>query len=91
LGRDKIKRSEKSLPRTSLRGKGKTVLLTEIERQARSDGYQTIFLEVHEDQTLGPLIASHHGRSLFDREGHGLISFTRVTASSNYVMFVSHC
>jgi predicted AAA+ superfamily ATPase len=66
LGRVKIKRSEKSLLLTGLRGVGKTVLLNEIERQARTDGYQTIFLEAHEDKALGPLIAPQLRRLFFD-------------------------
>ena len=57
LGRVKIKRPEKSLLLTGLRGVGKTVLLNEIERQARTDGYQTISIEAHEDKPLGPLLA----------------------------------
>ena len=57
LGRVKIKRPEKSLLLTGLRGVGKTVLLNEIERQARHDGYQTISIEAHEDKPLGPLLA----------------------------------
>ncbi len=57
LGRVKVKKPEKSLLLTGLRGVGKTVLLNEIERQARTDGYRTIFIEAHEDKALGPLIA----------------------------------
>jgi hypothetical protein len=66
LGRVKIKRPEKSLLLTGLRGVGKTVLLNEIERQARTDGYQTIFLEAHEDKALGPLIAPQLRKLFFD-------------------------
>lgn len=57
LGRIKRKKSEKSLLLTGLRGVGKTVLLNEIERLAREDGYQTISIEAHEDKPLGQLIA----------------------------------
>src|SRR5882724_2700004 len=39
LGRVKQKKPEKSMLLTGLRGVGKTVLLNEIERQAKSDGY----------------------------------------------------
>ena len=39
LGRVRLKRPEKSLLLTGLRGVGKTVLLNEIERMARKDGY----------------------------------------------------
>jgi len=56
LGRVKQKRPEKSLLLTGLRGVGKTVLLNEIERMARKDGYQSILLEAHEEKPLGELI-----------------------------------
>ena len=56
LGRVKQKRSEKSLLLTGLRGVGKTVLLNEIERMAKTAGYQTILIEAHEDKPLGELI-----------------------------------
>lgn len=56
LGRIKQGRPEKSLLLTGLRGVGKTVLLNEIERLARSAGYQTILLEAHEEKPLGELI-----------------------------------
>lgn len=56
LGRVKQKRPEKSLLLTGLRGVGKIVLLNEIERMARSAGYQTILLEAHEEKPLGELI-----------------------------------
>lgn len=56
LGRVKQKRPEKSLLLTGLRGVGKTVLLNEIERMAKIDGYQTILLEAHEEKPLGELI-----------------------------------
>lgn len=56
LGRVKQKRPEKSLLLTGLRGVGKTVLLNEIERMAKSVGYQTILLEAHEEKPLGELI-----------------------------------
>ncbi|HET9684668.1 MAG TPA: ATP-binding protein, partial [Gemmatimonadaceae bacterium] len=57
LGRVRQKRPEKSLLLTGLRGVGKTVLLNEMERQARDAGYRTIFIEAHEDKPLGPLLA----------------------------------
>jgi hypothetical protein len=56
LGRIKQGRPEKSLLLTGLRGVGKTVLLNEIERMARLDGYQTILLEAHEEKPLGELV-----------------------------------
>jgi hypothetical protein len=57
LGRIKQKRAEKSMLLTGLRGVGKTVLLIEIERFAKADGYRTIFVEAHEDKPLGLLLA----------------------------------
>lgn len=56
LGRIKQKRPEKSLLLTGLRGVGKTVLLNEIERMAKKDGYHSILLEAHEEKPLGELI-----------------------------------
>lgn len=56
LGRVKLKRPEKSLLLTGLRGVGKTVLLNEIERMARQEGYHSILLEAHEEKALGELI-----------------------------------
>lgn len=56
LGRIKHGRPEKSLLLTGLRGVGKTVLLNEIERMARTTGYQAILLEAHEEKPLGELI-----------------------------------
>ena len=51
---------------TGLRGAGKTVLLNEIERQAKADGYRTIGIEAHEDKPLGPLLAPYLRSLLFD-------------------------
>ncbi|HEY3285093.1 MAG TPA: ATP-binding protein [Armatimonadota bacterium] len=59
LGRAKHGRPEKSLLLTGLRGVGKTVLLNEIERRARDDGYQTVSIEAYEEKPLGPLLAPH--------------------------------
>ena len=66
LGRIKAKRPEKSMLLTGLRGVGKTVLLNEIERQAKADGYRTIGIEAHEDKPLGPLLAPYLRSLLFD-------------------------
>src|SRR5437868_11470338 len=57
LGRVKQKKSEKSMLLTGLRGVGKTVLLNEVERQAKADKYHTLSLEAHENKPLGSLIA----------------------------------
>lgn len=66
LGRVKQKRPEKSMLLTGLRGVGKTVLLNEIERMASADGYRTISIEAHGEKLLGPLLAPHLRRLLFD-------------------------
>jgi hypothetical protein len=66
LGRIKQKRPEKSMLLTGLRGVGKTVLLNEIERRAKADGFQTILIEAHEDKLLGPLLAPHLRTLLYD-------------------------
>lgn len=66
LGRVKQKRPEKSMLLTGLRGVGKTVLLNEIERMAKAEGYRTIPVEAHEDKSLGPLIAPHLRTVLYD-------------------------
>jgi len=66
LGRIKMKRPEKSMLLTGLRGVGKTVLLNEIERMAQSDGYRTVSIEAHEDKALGMLIAPNLRTLLYD-------------------------
>lgn len=66
LGRVKAGRSEKSLMLTGLRGVGKTVLLNEMERLAKADGYRTISIEAHEDKPLGLLLAPNLRNLLFD-------------------------
>lgn len=66
LGRAKQKRSGKSMLLTGLRGVGKTVLLNEIERRARTDDSRTVSIEAHEDKPLGPLLAPHLWRLLFE-------------------------
>jgi hypothetical protein len=66
LGRIKAKRPEKSMLLTGLRGVGKTVLLNEIERLAKKDGYHTIAMEAHEGKPLGPLLAPQLRGLLFE-------------------------
>ncbi len=66
LGRVKLRRPEKSMLLTGLRGVGKTVLLNEIERLARDTGYRTLSIEAHEDKQLGPLIVPHLRMLLYD-------------------------
>ena len=66
LGRVKQRKSEKSILLTGLRGVGKTVLLNEIERIAKSEEYRTIQIEAHEDKRLGPLIAPYLRTVLYE-------------------------
>ncbi|MCE5227975.1 ATP-binding protein [bacterium] len=66
LGRVKLKRPEKSLLLTGLRGVGKTVLLIEIERMALSEHYRTILIEAHEDKPLATLLVPHLRRLLYE-------------------------
>jgi hypothetical protein len=66
LGRVRVKRPEKSLLLTGLRGVGKTVLLNEIDRMALDAGYRTILVEAHEGKSLAVLLAPHLRRLLFD-------------------------
>lgn len=66
MNRIKRKRPEKSMLLTGLRGVGKTVLLNEMERMAGKEGFRTIFIEAHENKTLGPLIAPHLWKLLFE-------------------------
>lgn len=66
LGRIKLKRPEKSMLLTGLRGVGKTVLLNEIEHLAKQEGYRTVLIEAIEDRSLGELLVPHLRRLLFD-------------------------
>lgn len=66
LGRIRLRRSEKSLLLTGLRGVGKTVLLNEITRMARTEGYQVVAVEAHEDKPLGSLLAPHLRTILYE-------------------------
>lgn len=59
LGRIKNNKPEKSFLMTGLRGVGKTVLLVEIQKKAENLGYKTIFIEAHEDKSLGALLAPY--------------------------------
>jgi len=56
LGRIQAGRSEKSLLLVGLRGVGKTVLLRTIADFAEEAGYQSIFIETPEDQSLPELL-----------------------------------
>jgi len=66
LGRVRQKRPEKSILMTGLRGVGKTVLLNEMERMAREDGYRTILIEAHEEKHLALLLIPQLRRLLFE-------------------------
>jgi hypothetical protein len=66
LGRVKERRPEKSLLLTGLRGVGKTVLLNEIDRMAKSAGYRTAFMEAHEDKPLSSVIVPHLRSLLYE-------------------------
>lgn len=57
LGRIRIKRPEKSLLLTGLRGVGKTVLLNDLENIAIDAGYRTLLVEAHEGKPLAVLLA----------------------------------
>ena len=59
LGRIKNGKPERSFLMTGLRGVGKTVLLVEIQKKAEELGYRTIFVEAHENKSLGPLLAPY--------------------------------
>jgi len=59
LGRIKNNKPEKSFLMTGLRGVGKTVLLVDIQKKAENLGYKTIFVEAHEDKSLGALLAPY--------------------------------
>jgi hypothetical protein len=66
LGRVKLKRPEKSMLLTGLRGVGKTVLLNEIERLAVAEGYRTVSIEAIEDRYLGEMLAPHLRKLLLE-------------------------
>ena len=66
LGRVLARRPEKSMLLTGLRGVGKTVLLNEIDRRAKTAGYRTILVEAHEGKSLAVLLAPHLRRLLFE-------------------------
>ena len=66
FGRALLGLPEKSLLLTGLRGVGKTVLLIEMERMARNEGFRTILIEAHEGKSLANLLAPHLRRLLFE-------------------------
>lgn len=66
FGRVRAKRAEKSMLLTGLRGVGKTVLLNDMEKIAKDNGYCTILIEAHEDKRLATLLAPLLRRALLD-------------------------
>ena len=66
LGRVLVKKPEKSLLLTGLRGVGKTVLLNEIERLAKTMGYRTLLVEAHDGKSLAALLAPALRSLLFE-------------------------
>lgn len=66
LGRVKLRRPEKSLLLTGLRGVGKTVLLNEIERLAEAADYRTVNIEAQEDKSLASLIVPSLRKLLYE-------------------------
>lgn len=64
LGRTLLRRPEKSLLMTGLRGVGKTVLLNGMQQMAAERGYRTVLVEAHEAKPL-PLLLAPHLRRLF--------------------------
>jgi len=59
-------RSERSMLMTGLRGVGKTVLLNEMERLAKAEGYHTILFEVYENKPLALQLIPQLRRLLFE-------------------------
>ncbi len=69
LSRVKNGRAEKSMILVGLRGVGKTVLLSEIQKLAEMEGYNVTFIEAHESRqkkTLPELLIPHLRRILFE-------------------------
>jgi hypothetical protein len=69
LGRVRLRRSEKSMLLTGLRGVGKTVLLNQIGRLAAADGYRVVQIEASEAKPMGVLLAQALRPLLFDLSG----------------------
>lgn len=66
LGRVKLKKPEKSILLTGLRGVGKTVLLNEMERMAIKADFRTVSVEAHEEKPLAALLVPHLRKLLFE-------------------------
>ncbi|MCE3255364.1 MAG: family ATPase [Rickettsiaceae bacterium] len=65
LERIKIKKPEKGFFLVGLRGVGKTVLLSEINKYAEQSGFKTIMIEAHEGKNLAALLLPQLRQVLF--------------------------
>lgn len=59
MGRVSLRRSERSILMTGLRGVGKTVLLNEIQAIAREQGHLTVMMEARENQSMAEVLIPH--------------------------------
>lgn len=66
FGRTLLKRHEKSMMLTGLRGVGKTVLLNKMESMAQELGYKTILFEVQEGKSLAQVLATSLRNVLYE-------------------------
>lgn len=66
LARTKLKKAEKSIIMTGLRGVGKTVLLNAVESIAKKQEYRTIFIEAVEGKSLAILLSRYLKKLLFE-------------------------
>lgn len=66
LARTKLKKAEKSIIMTGLRGVGKTVLLNAVESIAKKQEYRTIFIEAVEGKSLAILLSHYLKKLLFE-------------------------
>ena len=89
LGRVQLRRPEKSLLFTGLRGVGKTVLLNEIERMAKKSGYHTISIEANETRGLAPSLIPQLYTLLFNLNRLAKASYKAKRALATLRSFVS--
>ncbi len=75
LGRVKLKRPEKSMLLTGLRGVGKTVLLNAMELLSKEAGYHSIFIEAAENKTFASLIVPFLRTLLYDLDRKAGVSY----------------
>lgn len=74
LARVRLGRAAKSLLLVGLRGTGKTVLLREIGRLAKKEGYQIIKLEAHEKKSFPEILLPELRQLLFTLDAGDKIS-----------------